>query len=104
MITVSVRTLYVHEAGAAWLAASPFADCRDGMTAVTCAPPDGGPIVVPGVSAQPVDGACRRCCPERVHERVLRVFGHRDKGRHWVSAGGRVNALVVPVYPSQVWT
>jgi hypothetical protein len=72
----SVRTLRAREACAVWLAAGPLADRRDGMTAVTCAPPGSGHLVVPGVSAQPVDGAYRPCRAERVHERVLRVFGH----------------------------
>lgn len=47
-----VRTLYAWQAGAARLAALPFADRSDGMAAITGAPPDGGLLVVPGVSAQ----------------------------------------------------
>jgi hypothetical protein len=49
--------------------------------------------VLPGVSAQLVDGAYRPCREERVHERVLRVLGHIDKGRRQVSAGSGVDTL-----------
>jgi hypothetical protein len=82
-----------HARGARRLAALPFADCRDGMTAITSAPPDGGILVVAGVNAQPVNGAHRPCRPERVHKRVLRVLRHRQEHVHRVSATDGVNAL-----------
>jgi hypothetical protein len=60
------------------------------MAAMTSAPPDGGPAVFLGVNAQSVDGARRPGRPDRVHQRVVRILGHRRETR--VEADGREQA------------
>ena len=55
----------------------PFADCRNRMTLIASAPPDGDLIVVAGVNPQTVDRAHRPRRPEFFHQRVLRIIGHR---------------------------
>lgn len=67
-------------------AALPFADCRDCMTAITGAPPHSGLLVLPGMNAQPVNGADRPHCAECFHKGILRIISHRYQCRHRVSA------------------